>query len=202
MLPLERLDAAVQRIREHVGSRDPRGVSHDDADDVVGTIDCDDAIGFDPLQLLSALDRHGARAVVIGQVAGIMHGSQELTGDLDLLWSGDAGEAAAFADAFTEIDALLFDDDNQSLFRDSAAFALPKVLFRSASASGDCCTPFLPSGTLDITGTLDRAETARAGGFSVHYAALPDLIIMREASGRPKDLRRAAELAALSRTTG
>lgn len=40
-----------------------------------------DAIEFDPFPLLRALHRHGAEAVVIGQVAGILHGSQELTGD-------------------------------------------------------------------------------------------------------------------------
>lgn len=35
-----------------------------------------------PVQGWPALDRAGARVVVIGQVAGIMHGSRELTGDL------------------------------------------------------------------------------------------------------------------------
>jgi len=33
---------------------------------------------------------------------------------------------------------------------------------------------------------------------TVHYASLADLIAMREASGRPKDLRRAADLATLA----
>jgi len=37
---------------------------------------------------------------VMGQVAGIMHGSRELTGDLDLLWDGDHGQAPALAAAF------------------------------------------------------------------------------------------------------
>jgi hypothetical protein len=33
----------------------------------------------------------------MGQVAGIVHGSRELTGDLDLLWDGDRGQAPALA---------------------------------------------------------------------------------------------------------
>jgi hypothetical protein len=196
--PLDRLDAAVRRIRDHVGTRAPRGMSHDDADDVVGTIACDDAIGFAPMTLLEALDRHDARAVVIGQVAGIMHGSQELTGDLDLLWSGAPSEAPKFAAAFADVEAMLFDDDQVPVPVDPDAFALAKVLFHSAGASGDCCTPKLPWGALDIVGVLDRAEAATARGVTVHYAALTDLVAMRRSSGRPKDLRRADELTRLA----
>ncbi len=196
--PLERLRDAVHRIGDHVGSRPPRGVSHDDADDVVGTIECDDAAGFAPMILLEALDRHGARGVVIGQVAGILHGSQELTGDLDLLWSGDPSEAARFAAAFADVDASLFDDDHAPLALGIDAFALPKVLFQSAAASGDCCTLALPWGALDIVGVLDRAEAVSERGVTVHYASVADLVAMRRASGRPKDLRRADELARLA----
>jgi hypothetical protein len=196
--PLDRLDVAVRRIREHVGTRAARGVAHDDADDVVGTIDCDDAVGFAPMQLLEALDRRGARAVVIGQVAGILHGSQELTGDLDLLWSGAPSERPKFAAAFADVEASLCDDDHVPLPLTPDAFALPKVLFHSAGASGDCCTPGLPWGTLDIVGVMDRAETASERGVTVHYASLADLIAMRRASGRPKDVRRADELARLA----
>jgi len=167
---------------------------HDDADDTAGTIDADDAVGFAPLTLLAALDRCGARAVVIGQVAGILHGSQELTGDLDLLWAGSAEEAPRFAAAFAEVGARLFDDDHRPLLVTVDSLSLPKVLFESAGASGDCCTPHLPWGSLDIVGVLDRAESVTEGGLTVHYASVPDLVAMRLESARPKDLRRAAEL--------
>jgi hypothetical protein len=195
---LERLDTAVQRIGDYVGSHPRRGSSHDDADETRGTIECDEAVGFDPLQVLAAFDRHGARAVVIGQVAGILHGSQELTGDLDLLWSGDPDEAPRFAAAFAEVEALILDADHRPLPLDRRAFALPKVLFQSAGASGDCCTPRLPWGSLDIVGVLDRAEVVSERGATVHYASLRDLIDMHRASGRPKDVRRIAELRRLA----
>jgi hypothetical protein len=197
MTPFERLDAAVRRVREYVDAHPRQGVSHDDADDTFGTIDCDEAAGFDPLPLLAALDRHGARAVVIGQVAGIMHGSQELTGDLDLLWSGDSLEAPRFVAGFAEVGALIFDDRHLPLPLDPRTFALPKVLFRSAGASGDCCTPQLPWGRLDVMGIIERAETFRDSGVTVHFASRWDLADMRRAVGRPKDLRRAAELSRL-----
>ena len=57
---------------------------HDDADEVTGTAATDDAIGFNPLPL-PRLHEYGAVVAVIGQVASIMHGSRELTSDLDLL---------------------------------------------------------------------------------------------------------------------
>jgi hypothetical protein len=195
--PFRRLDAAIERIAAHVTARPRRGIAHDDADDTVGTIDSDDAVGFDPRLLLAAFDRYGARVVVIGQVAGILHGSQELTGDLDLLWSGTADEAPKLVAAFADVGATLTDDDRRPVTLSVDALLLPKVLFASRNASGDCCTPTLPWGALDIAGTLARAVAAYDGGVAVHYAALADLVAMRRAAGRPKDLRRAAELTLL-----
>ena len=149
-VPADRLRTAMIRTAELTAARSPTGRSHDDADDVRGTIESDDAVGFDPRPLLAALDRAGARAVVIGQVAGILHGSTELTGDLDLLWSGRPEEAVAMARAFADVGAELADDDGQPLPVDASAFAHAKVVFRTSQASGDCCTPALAWGALDV----------------------------------------------------
>jgi hypothetical protein len=196
---LARLDEAVKRIGEHVANRPHLGLTHDAADGPFGTIECDDALGFDPLVLLSRLDHRGARATVIGQIAGILHGSQELTGDLDLLWTGDPNQAPHFVAAFADVDASLSDEDGNFLPIDTRSFGLAKVLFRSSGASGDCCTPLLPWGDLDIVGVMDRADLICERGVTIRYASLPDLIDMREAAGRPKDLRRAEELRHLKR---
>src|SRR2546423_9782458 len=79
-LAIRRLEEAVRLIRAATTVRKRRGLRHDDADDVTGTAATDDAIGFYPLPLLRALHGHGAVVAVMGQVAGIMHGSRELTG--------------------------------------------------------------------------------------------------------------------------
>jgi hypothetical protein len=195
-----RLVAATGRLAAYTAGRTRAGRSHDDADDVAGTADTDDAHGFDPLPLLRVLGQSGAHIVVIGQVAGIMHGSAELTGDLDLLWPGDADQAPRLADAFGRARALLADDDGRPVACGAAAFGLPKVLFRTEHASGDCCTPALPWGGIPVREMLARACTAvAADGTVVRYLALPDLIRMRRAVGRPKDLRRAGELEQLAR---
>lgn len=190
-----RLRAAVARLGVLTSGRARTGVSHEDADDDAGTVATDDALGFDPFPLLRALDRHGARVLVIGQVAGIMHGSRELTGDLDLLWDGDPGQAGALAAAFASAGARLAGPDGAPVACEPAALAGPKVLFRSASASGDCCTPALPWGRLPVREFLGRGLVATAaGGWQIRYLARGDLIKMRRAVGRAKDRRRAAEL--------
>lgn len=93
---------------------------------------------------MRALDEQGAVAAVIGQVAGIMPGSRELTGDIDLLWDGGRGQALAAA--FAAAGASLADDHGRPLPCGPEAFSGPKALFRSALARGDCCTPGLAVG--------------------------------------------------------
>lgn len=193
-----RLQDATRRLAELTIGRARTGRSHDDGDAETGTVDTDDAIGFDPPPLLRALDRHGARVCVIGQVAGILHGSRELTGDLDLLWDGAAEQLPALVAGFGAAGARLTDDDGGPLPTGPADFALPKVRFAGPTASGDCCTPALPWGELPVAAFLQRCEVVTTtDGLTLRYLALDDLIGMRLAVGRPKDLRRAGELRAL-----
>ena len=197
----ERLDEAVARVREVTSGRARTGRSHEDADEIDGTIATDSAIGFDPRPILTEFSRRGAPVVVMGQVAGIMHGSRELTGDLDLLWTGDDMHVETMAAVFTAVRARIADQDGQAVACDAAAFRLPKVLFESQVASGDCCTPKLPWGDLDVQGIMERADVARSpDGVVIRFVSLPDLITMRRAVRRSKDQRRAAELHALLQT--
>ncbi|MDH6520750.1 hypothetical protein M2164_007373 [Streptomyces sp. SAI-208] len=162
-----------------------RGV--EEADDVAGTFATDGALGFDPIPFLRALCEAGSQAVVIGQVAGIMHGSVELTGDLDLLWDGTPEQAHALREALTGTGCAGLPD-----------LGRPQVAYRVTGVSGDLCTPALPWGDMDVAPCLARAvSTSDPAGFTVRYAALDDLIRMRRSLGRPKDHRRADELARL-----
>jgi hypothetical protein len=192
--PAERLNAAVERTAELTASRPRRGTTHDEAVDTRGSIETDDAHRFDPRPLLRRLSTVPVPVVVIGQVAGILHGSVELTGDLDLLWSGDDGHASAMASAFAAEASALTDDDGRPLACDNAAFVRAKVQFKTDHASGDCCTTKLPWGALDVASFIERADRADFGGSTVRYLTKADLIAMRVAVGRPKDLRRAEEL--------
>jgi hypothetical protein len=197
---LIRLRTAVARVAELTRDRVATGLSHQDADETTGTIGTDDAVGFDPFPLLRALHDSGVRVTVIGQVAGIMHGSKELTGDLDLLWDGDPARAPALAATFASVRAELTDDDGTLLACNADAFRLPKITFATADASGDCCTPALPWRELPITHFLARSlQAVSDDGLEVRYLHGDDLIRMRRVAGRPKDHRRADELERLNR---
>jgi len=194
---LQRLERAVEQIAAATRDRPSTGVRHDDAPEDTGTIGTDDAVGFDPFPLLRALHRSGVVAVVMGQVAGILHGSTELTGDLDLLWGGGADQAGRLAQAFTSLDATLTDAAGAALLPTAAALDISKINFRTPTACGDCCTPGLPWGSVPVADYLaDHDLVTRADGTVIRFVRRDALIAMRLAVGRTKDLRRAAELAA------
>lgn len=182
-----RLRRAITRTRDATRERAPVGRRPEEADDVRGTFATDGALGFDPFLFLRALHDAGSHAVVIGQVAGIMHGSTELTGDLDLLWDGTPAEARALRSALAACGCAEPPDLDRA-----------QVAYEVTGAGGDLCTPALPWGDMDVSPCLARAETTHdPSGFTVRYAALDDLIRMRRALGRPKDHRRADELTRL-----
>lgn len=181
------LRQAVRRTQEATRERAATGRGPEEADDVAGTFSTDGALGFNPLPLLRALHEAGSGAVVIGQVAGIMHGSTELTGDLDLLWDGSPEQGRALHEALTATGCTALPELDR-----------PQVEYQVTGVSGDLCTPALPWGDMDVMSCLPRAvSTHDPEGFAIRYVDLDDLIRMRRALGRPKDLRRSAELEAL-----
>ena len=120
-----RLRRAVRRIAESTCQRAATGLGPEEADDVAGTFGTDGALGFDPFPFLRALHEAGSRAVVVGQVAGILHGSTELTGDLDLLWDGTPEQARALRRALTAAGCTDLPDLDR-----------PQVVYRVTGASG------------------------------------------------------------------
>ncbi len=197
---LQRLERAIAQTAVVTRGRPSTGLRHDAAAEDRGTVDTDDACGFDPFQVLRVMDLAGVPVVVIGQVAGILHGSQELTGDLDLLWSGNAHDSARLAVAFAQLGAELRNDAGELLCLTGAVLPA-KVDFRTASACGDVCTPDLSWGALPVQHYLGDHEIVTCpDGTVIRYVRREALIAMRRAVGRPKDLRRAAELESLACT--
>jgi hypothetical protein len=54
----------------------------------------------------------------------------------------------------------------------------------------------VPWGGIPVADFIGRAESVTENGLTIRYLRRDDLIAMRRAVGRPKDLRRAAELEA------
>lgn len=152
---------------------------------------------FDALRMLRELNDAGVRYVVIGAFAGRLLGSPTLTRDLDICHARDRPNLEALAAVLRALHARLRGVDE----------ALPFQLDARALAAGDSFTFVTDAGDLDILGTPqgttgfdDLARTATEtdlDGVSVLVTSIDDLIRMKRAAGRPKDLIEVEVLGAL-----
>ncbi len=156
-----------------------------------------DEAEFDPYRLLVELDRTGVRHVIVGGVAARALGSPLVTVDLDVCYARDAANCEALALMIRNVHARLR----------GAEPGLPFRLDARTIANGDSFTfetdlgPFdilgTPSGTTGYDDLVKGAVEVDLDGFNVLVAGIDDLIRMKRAAGRPKDLLAVEELGAL-----
>ena len=154
-------------------------------------------VSFDPLRLLEALDRHVVRYVVVGGIAGRLLGSPTVTRDLDICYARDGANLSALAATLVELHAQLRDAPAGPPFRLDARTLRAGDSFTFVTDAGDFDILGTPTGT---SGFADLARTAVAtdlGGLVVLVASVDDLIRMKRAAGRPKDLIEVEVLGAL-----
>lgn len=147
--------------------------------------------------LLELLDRHAVDYIVIGGLAGIIHGSAYPTYDFDVLYARDDKNLERMAAALSEIHVTL----------SGAPADLPFQVDARTLKAGSNFTFESDLGRFDILGHADgmrdyeamRNASAREElwGFPVRVAAIADLIRMKRAAGRPKDKSMVEELTAL-----
>jgi hypothetical protein len=152
---------------------------------------------FDPIQGLRVLDQYGVRYVVIGGVAGAMHGSPSITQDLDICYERSPDNLERLAEALVSINARLR----------GAPPDVPFILDARTLARGDFFTFSTDVGPLDLLGTPSgtngydalarNAIVFELDDLSVPVASLDDLMAMKRAAGRPQDLKELEILGAL-----
>jgi hypothetical protein len=151
---------------------------------------------FDPLRALRTLDLHGVRFVLIGGLGARLHGSPSVTNDLDICYERSPENLERLADALSAMSATL-----------RGAPDVPFRLDAKSLAAGDHFTFVTTAGNLDILGTpagvggfddlARNAQRMELDGLTVAVASIDDLIRMKLAAGRPKDLIEVEVLGAL-----
>jgi hypothetical protein len=143
---------------------------------------------FDPRELLRTLASHEVRYVLIGGWAAVLHGSPTTTVDLDICYERSSDNLERLARALNDLDVRLrgFPPD------------LPFAMDARALRSGDVFTLTTRAGDLDLLGApagvqgyedlVRSALVLDLDGFAVLVASVGDLIRMKQAAGRPKDL--------------
>jgi hypothetical protein len=137
--------------------------------------------------LLTPLVRHGVDFVLIGGMAGISHGSNYPSYDLDVVYARDRDNVARLVEALREIGVRLR----------GAPADLPFLLDARTIENGSNFTFVTPHGDFDILGQADgmprydelkaEAPVREILGLEVHVASIDHLIAMKRAANRPKD---------------
>jgi hypothetical protein len=154
---------------------------------------------FEYLDGLEMLVKHRVRFVVIGGIAARLRGSTTITEDLDVCYQREPENLERLVKALREIHARLR----------GAPIDAPFKLDPMSLEMGDSFTFVTDVGSVDILGHpsgipggYEELEAAADdielfGGISVKVAALDDIIRMKRAAGRPKDLVEVEILGAL-----
>jgi len=141
---------------------------------------------FSPAALLKTLVHHGVRFVVIGGIAGNAHGSTTATLDLDICYARDDENIASLATALGELEVALRGADRGLPFRADERTLRSGLNFTFITTHGSLdCLGDASGYTFEILAlNAERADL----GVEVLVASLDDLIRMKRAAGRLKDL--------------
>ena len=148
--------------------------------------------------MLEGLVSSGARFVVVGGVAGALHGSERVTNDLDIVY--DARDAATME----ALAALLA---RWSAYPRGVEAGLPFIMDARTMRAAPLLTLTTREGDLDVMDRIDgvgdyasvaaHSEQVDAFGIEFRVLDLPTLIRAKKAAGRPKDREAVLELEVL-----
>ena len=154
---------------------------------------------FSPAGLLEQLVEGSVDFVVVGGIAAIAHGSPSFTQDLDVSYSPDPDNLDRLGAVLVGLQARLRGvTDDVPFVPDGRTLRRTRVLTLSTPL-GPIDLLAQPDGAPGYERLRARAVPVELAGVVVRVASLDDLIAMKKAAGRPKDLVAVEELEAIQR---
>lgn len=152
---------------------------------------------FDPMRALQTLDEFKVEFVVIGGIAGRLWGSPTVTNDLDVCYRRTPDNLRRLADSLNALHARLRGVDDDVPFQFDAASLANGDSFTFVTDAGSLDVLGTPSGTTGYDDLIRTTEDVALNGLTVKVCHLEDLIRMKRAAARPKDLIEVEVLAAV-----
>ncbi|MPZ28614.1 MAG: hypothetical protein GEV12_19985 [Micromonosporaceae bacterium] len=146
---------------------------------------------LDLATVLGALQRHQVRFVLIGGMAGVVHGSPFPTEDVDITPERSRENLARLSGALAELSARVRTDgvDGGLPFAHDADSLAAVQVWNLTTPHGDLDISFIPHGTDGYEDLVREATDTPILGLSVPVASLADVIRSKQAANRPKDQR-------------
>jgi hypothetical protein len=144
---------------------------------------------FRPERILEVLAAHDVDYVMIGGLAAAVHGSDLVTGDVDITPATGDANLARLSRALDELDARIRTDDAPEglPFAHDAKSLARGAVWNLVTNAGDLDLAMMPSGTRGYDDLKRDAIALAILGVPTRVAALADIIRSKEAAGREKD---------------
>lgn len=139
--------------------------------------------------MLELLERRGVDYVLIGGLAGVLHGSPAVTFDTDVCAARDRDNLERLAAALREMEARIRTDAEPGglPFACDATFLSAMKVVNLTTKFGDFDISFEPAGFDGYDELVVRSVDLPVGGLTVKVASLTDVIRSKETANRPKD---------------
>lgn len=152
--------------------------------------------------ILAELGRHGVEFILIGGGAGIAHGLGRATYDVDVVYSRDRENLLRLVGALQSHSPYLRGAPPGLPFRWDLETLLRGLNFTLTTDLGNLDLLGEVTGGGDYQRLLPMTQELSIFGSICRVVSLPQLIQLKRAAGRPKDLETIAELEALLEERG